>query len=411
MVTQMLPSLEVERATFALQEGTFVPSQAKPSEVLENGFAKFRSATVAIQIFDSQNQSPVPRAAALLRAPESQGMAGMQIAGGRRRETAAIRNFRFQIQDFKLPDDAFQSEISTLKASHPKRLLLFDIDGTLIDSGGAGIQALKDVLQTQFGISDDLRGVEIAGQTDTGIVHQILRKQNITVDDKTTAAFLDLYVECLARELPQRKGTILPGVEELLGRLRARSQNVLGLLTGNVKRGAKLKLSHYGIWNFFEFGAFADDHHDRNELGPFAQRRAREKHAIDFAAAEIDVIGDTPHDIACGKAIGARTIAVTTGNFTRAQLAEYQPDRIVDDFSEVAPGDDRSRVVAARNRAHARDRNREKIEHEHELEIDQSGKSDMLCHLRWQKLNRASCLSKAKSTCTFRRRSARRLRP
>lgn len=206
----------------------------------------------------------------------------------------------------------------------------------MIDSGGAGVQALKDVLQTQFGISDDLRDIEIAGQTDTGIVHQILRKQNITVDDKTTAAFLDLYVECLARELPQRKGTILPGVEELLRRLQARSQNVLGLLTGNVKRGAKLKLSHYGIWDFFEFGAFADDHCDRNALGPFAQQRAQEKHAIDFPAAEIDVIGDTPHDIACGKAIGARTIAVTTGNFTRAQLAEYQPDRIVDDFSEVA---------------------------------------------------------------------------
>ena len=117
----------------------------------------------------------------------------------------------------------------------------------MIDSGGAGIQALKDVLQTQFGISDDLRGVEIAGKTDTGIVHQILRKQNITVDDKTTAAFLDLYVECLARELPQRKGTILPGVEELLGRLRARSQNVLGLLTGNVKRGSETET--FALWD------------------------------------------------------------------------------------------------------------------------------------------------------------------
>src|SRR5439155_24942560 len=120
-----------------------------------------------------------------------------------------------------------------------------------------------------------------------------------------------------------------------LGRLRARSPNVLGLLTASLERGAKLKLSHYGIWDFFEFGAFADDHHNPNELGPFAQRRAREKHAIDFAAAETDVIGDTPHDIACGKAIGARTIAVTTGNFTRAQLAEHRPDRMVDDFSEV----------------------------------------------------------------------------
>ncbi|MBA3650498.1 MAG: HAD family hydrolase [Chthoniobacterales bacterium] len=216
-----------------------------------------------------------------------------------------------------------------------RRLLLFDIDGTLIDSGGAGIQSLKDVLQQQFGISDDLRGVEVAGKTDTGIVHQILRKMRIPVEDETTKAFLDLYLEFLAKELPLRDGRVLPGVPELLQRLRERPQNVLALLTGNLERGAKLKLSHYGIWDFFEFGAFADDHHDRNELGPFAQRRAREKHAIDFAAAEIDVIGDTPHDIACGKAIGARTIAVATGTFSRVQLAEHQPDKILDDFAEV----------------------------------------------------------------------------
>ncbi|MEO7723653.1 MAG: HAD family hydrolase [Chthoniobacterales bacterium] len=216
-----------------------------------------------------------------------------------------------------------------------RRLLLFDIDGTLIDSGGAGIQSLKDVLQQQFGISDDLRGVEIAGKTDSGIVHQILHKMRIPVEDETTKAFLELYLEFLARELPLRDGRVLPGVPELLQRLRERPQNVLALLTGNLKRGAKLKLSHYGIWDFFEFGAFADDHHDRNELGPFAQRRAREKHAVDFAAAEIDVIGDTPHDIACGKAIGARTIAVATGTFSRAQLAEHQPDQILDDFAEV----------------------------------------------------------------------------
>ncbi len=215
------------------------------------------------------------------------------------------------------------------------RLLLFDIDGTLIDSGGAGIQSLKDVLQQQFGIADDLRGVEIAGKTDTGIVHQILRKQKIAVTDEATSAFLDLYLEFLVHELPQRKGRVLPGVQELLLRLRQRPHNVLGLLTGNLERGAKIKLSYYGLWDFFEFGAFADDHHDRNELGPFAQRRARERHAIDFAAAEIDVIGDTPHDIACGKAIGARTIAVATGSFTRAQLAEHAPDRIVNNFSEV----------------------------------------------------------------------------
>ena len=217
----------------------------------------------------------------------------------------------------------------------PKRLLLFDIDGTLIDSGGAGLQSLRDVLEQQFGVRDDLRGVEIAGKTDIGIVQQILRKQNIAVTRENTAAFLDRYLELLAGELPQRQGRLLPGVQELLPRLQARPQIALALLTGNLRRGAQLKLAHYGIWDFFEFGAFADDHHDRNELGPFAQRRAREKHGIDFAAADIDVIGDTPHDIACGKAIGARTIAVTTGSFSRAQLAAHQPDWILDDFSPV----------------------------------------------------------------------------
>ena len=182
---------------------------------------------------------------------------------------------------------------------------------------------------------DDLREVEVAGKTDTGIVHQILRKQAIELSDENVAKFLERYADLLELELPRRKGTLLPGVAELLPRLQQGQQNVLALLTGNIARGAKLKLQHYGIWDFFEFGAFADDHHDRNELGPFAQRRAREKHAIDFPPDAIDVIGDTPHDIACGKAIGARTIAVATGNFSREQLAAHEPDWLVDDFSEV----------------------------------------------------------------------------
>ena len=191
------------------------------------------------------------------------------------------------------------------------------------------------MLEEQFGIVDDLQGVEVAGKTDTGIVHQILRKQAIELSDENVEKFLGRYVDLLESELPRRKGTLLPGVAELLVRLQGRKQNVLALLTGNIARGAQLKLKHYGIWDFFEFGAFADDHHDRNELGPFAQRRARERHAIDFLADAIDVIGDTPHDIACGKAIGARTIAVATGNFSREQLAGHEPDWLLDDFSEV----------------------------------------------------------------------------
>jgi phosphoglycolate phosphatase-like HAD superfamily hydrolase len=109
----------------------------------------------------------------------------------------------------------------------------------------------------------------------------------------------------------------------------------LGLLTGNLERGAKLKLEHYNLWHFFAFGAFADDHHDRNELGSFSLARALESTGINFPAAQVDVIGDTGHDVACGKAFGARTVAVATGSWTHEQLAEQRPDFLFDDLSNV----------------------------------------------------------------------------
>jgi phosphoglycolate phosphatase len=216
-----------------------------------------------------------------------------------------------------------------------KRLLLFDIDGTLIHSGGAGVEALKRALKERFGIEDDLLDVEIAGMTDSGIVVSILNKHKIPATTENVAAFLDSYVHFLSSELPRRKGKLLPGVLELLEKLKGRDHVVLALLTGNVSRGARLKLGHYGVWHFFEFGAFADDHHDRNQLGPFARARAQEKHGREFAAGEIDVIGDTPRDIACGKALGARTIAVATGSWSRAKLAKHHPDILIDDLSDV----------------------------------------------------------------------------
>ncbi|PYL66299.1 MAG: hydrolase [Verrucomicrobia bacterium] len=215
-----------------------------------------------------------------------------------------------------------------------KRLLLFDIDGTLIHSGGAGVHALKLTLAERFKIADDLHDIEIAGMTDSGIVASILQKHKIPATNENITAFLDSYVHFLSRELPRRKGNLLPGVLELLQKLKSRKHLVLALLTGNVSRGAQLKLEHYGVWHFFEFGAFADDHHDRNELGPFARSRAKERHGREFSA-DIDVIGDTPRDIACGKALGARTIAVATGTWRREQLAEHQPDFLIDDLSDV----------------------------------------------------------------------------
>ena len=216
-----------------------------------------------------------------------------------------------------------------------KRLLLFDIDGTLIHSGWAGVFALRRALQERFQIDDELKDIEFAGMTDSNIVKAILDKHGLDSTPAHVASFLDSYLHYLSLELPQRVGNVLPGVLELLEKLRHRPGLVLALLTGNVSRGARLKLEHYGVWHFFEFGAFADDHHDRNQLGAFARARAREKHGIEFDPSQIDVIGDTPRDIACGNAIGARTIAIATGTWPRHKLAEHSPDFLFDDLCEV----------------------------------------------------------------------------
>ncbi|MEO8352736.1 MAG: HAD family hydrolase [Chthoniobacteraceae bacterium] len=215
-----------------------------------------------------------------------------------------------------------------------KTLFLFDIDGTLLASGGAGIRALELTTAEIFGDAD-ISDIDIAGRTDLAITHQIFALHGRDPEPAAVTVFSDCYLSHLSRMLPIVEGRLLPGIIELLEALKARPDCVVALLTGNLERGAKLKLTHFGLWQYFEFGAYADDHHDRNELGPVARRRAVECHGTEFPPERIFVLGDTPHDISCARAIDARAVAIATGRHSREILAEYQPDFLFDDLSDV----------------------------------------------------------------------------
>lgn len=215
-------------------------------------------------------------------------------------------------------------------------LLLWDIDGTLIASGGAGLRALRRALQGAFGLDRDFQDIEFAGRTDRWIMRQVFAKYGVAPTEENFRRFGDAYLEQLPAELPHPAARVLPGVRDLLSACAARPDVAQGLLTGNLRRGAQHKLAHHGLWDFFSFGAYADDAELRDELGPHALRRAGEFHGREFTPAHTWVIGDTPHDIACGRVFSARTLAVATGSFSVAALAAHQPTAVRADLGDTA---------------------------------------------------------------------------
>ena len=224
-----------------------------------------------------------------------------------------------------------------VSCSAVKKLILWDIDGTLIKSHGAGMRAMEKALTKRFGKNVSLDMIDWAGRTDTWLTGEIFRHVGLPDTPQNAHDYLEAYLELLPQELaggPQ--GHVLPGVLELLEELHHHPTIAQGLLTGNLKRGAEFKLTHYKVWHYFEFGAFADDSPRRNDLGPHAMRRAKERHAVEFAPDRTFIIGDTPHDIECGKVIGARTIAVATGKFSVAELAAHRPTAVFENFADTA---------------------------------------------------------------------------
>lgn len=219
------------------------------------------------------------------------------------------------------------------------RLVLFDIDGTILSSGGAAPRAFRQALVEVYGTDGPTEGYSFAGRTDPQIARDLLLMAGIgerTISDGFEKLW-DRYTTLLVDEFRRITATVYPGVHEILDRLGAAAEtSVLGLLTGNVMEGARLKLASAGIdFDRFLVGAYGSDHHDRKELPEVAITRAEEKMGRRFGGKEVVIIGDTPFDISCGEHLGVRTIAVATGTFAADQLAPCGPDYLFEDLSDI----------------------------------------------------------------------------
>lgn len=212
---------------------------------------------------------------------------------------------------------------------------LFDIDGTLLRSGGAGQAAMEFAMEREFGITAPTEGISVAGRTDFAITADLLKFHGVEVSSDNRRRLLAGYLARLPEELKCRSGLLLPGVVELLERLSELENTTLGLLTGNFAAGAVCKLEHFDIAHHFHFGGYGDVHHHRDDVAREAFREAQRFLNRDVSPSDVWVIGDTPSDVQCGRAINANVIAVATGLFTHAELEVTNPDHLFADFSAV----------------------------------------------------------------------------
>jgi phosphoglycolate phosphatase-like HAD superfamily hydrolase len=219
------------------------------------------------------------------------------------------------------------------------KLVLFDIDGTLVLTGRAGVRGMNRALQEVLGVREGLDGIPVAGRTDWAILDEAVRRCGRTLDDALLDELRALYVERLAEEIQHRgegRKEVLPGVRPLLDELSTRPDVAVGLITGNFIKGAEVKLAHFGLWRFFRFGGFGDDAADRNLLVPFAVDRARTCGVPELPMRDVVVIGDTPADVACAQAVGATAVAVATGGSSVDELRATGADYVLPDLEDHA---------------------------------------------------------------------------
>ena len=217
------------------------------------------------------------------------------------------------------------------------RLILFDIDGTLLHTGGAGVKAFAKVFATEFNAVDGFDRMKFAGRTDVSLVREFFNHHQIPASSENFERFFERYVFWLDEILRHGRVELCPGVREFLGALKQLPEPpLLGLLTGNIRLGAEIKLRHAHLWEEFAIGGFADDHEDRDHIAAAARTRGCRLLGRELAGEEIVVVGDTPFDIRCGRAIGARVLAVATGGAKYETLETHQPDWLVRDLREIS---------------------------------------------------------------------------
>lgn len=217
-----------------------------------------------------------------------------------------------------------------------RKIILFDIDGTLL-WGGPAKSAFVDAMTETYGTPGDVENVSFAGKTDPQIARELLRSAGKT-EQEILSGLEELfrrYLAYLESRLPDDPVRVLPGVPALLDALEDHDDVGVGLLTGNVAGGARLKLASGGLWGRFHFGSYGSDHEHRDELPSIAVARARDLWGDVVTPERAIVVGDTPRDIQCGKVGGTRTLAVATGSFSVDELRGHEPDHVLEDFSST----------------------------------------------------------------------------
>ena len=217
------------------------------------------------------------------------------------------------------------------------RLVLFDIDGTLVHTGGAGTAAFTKTFAKEFNLHHGTEKMKFAGRTDVSLVREFFRIHGLAESPGNFEQFFEHYVFWLHHILEQNGGETCLGIREFIHDLQSLpNPPVLGLLTGNIRLGAEIKLRHFGLWEIFQFGGFADDHEDRNHIAIAALERGRRVLGKNLQPQEIVVIGDTPFDVRCGKFIGAKTLAVATGGAKLEELKLSTADWMVEDLTQIS---------------------------------------------------------------------------